>query len=491
MAGKIHIILLAAGQSRRFGGNKLLHRLRASEASKEMQEGMPDNGKELYKYLPDTIESLPGDLFGTKCIVSQYPEIMEEMKVRNYQCVMNEMPDNGISHSIFLGISRLEELGAVSEEDAVMFGVCDQPFLKAETLLGLLEMYQKSGRGIGCVRFQERSGNPVIFSAKYLAELKELQGDRGGKQVLKRHPEDVAYYEVEDEAELRDIDTREMLGMAADSAGKQAAKEKGNILTVTGLSEKEHAVIAIVGAGGKTTLAYRLAHELLMAGKRVLVTTTTHMMKPEEHFIEWNEGKTAEENIEQIKDCLENQILRVNVIQSGEEKLHVLMYGRSEQAYTVGIRTQDAKIKGIPEEHFHLLAETVDFLIVEADGSKRLPFKVPAAHEPVIPKETDYVIGVIGFPAAGKPIAEVSHRPEEVAGFLEKSVTDRVEFADIRKVMLSPEGLLKGVHVPYTLILNRCPKEWDSEEKELFAEKQIVFCDEMEMLTQEMTLYKI
>lgn len=427
MVGKIHIILLAAGQGRRFGGNKLLHRL---------------EGKELYRYLPDTLQSLSGERIGVRCIVSQYPEIIDEMNRRNYQCVMNEMPELGISHSIFLGISRLEEMQALSGGDAVLFGVCDQPYLKAETLQGFLEAYQKSGKGIGCVRCGDKSGNPVIFDVKYLEELKALQGDRGGKRVVKKHPEDVCYYEVSDARELQDIDTRKRLWELAFAEDAEA------LLAEAGLERRAQAVIAVVGAGGKTTIAYALAGALQRAGKKVLVTTTTHMFEPEEHYIEWEKTKTTDENLRKITETV----------------------SACADVWTVGVRAGNAKIKGIPEE-IKKLSETVEFLIVEADGSKQMPFKVPAAHEPVIPACADYVIGVMGYPAIGKAIRDVSHRPGDVAAFLGKELTETITAGDMINVMTSKNGLLKDVHVPYTLILNRCPRKADEDFIEKYEKK--------------------
>src|SRR5579859_695298 len=42
-----------------------------------------------------------------------------------------------------------------------------------------------------------------------------------------------------------------------------------------------HPLIAIVGAGGKTTTMYTLASELAQRGKRVITTTTTQIFYPE------------------------------------------------------------------------------------------------------------------------------------------------------------------------------------------------------------------
>ena len=52
-----------------------------------------------------------------------------------------------------------------------------------------------------------------------------------------------------------------------------------------------------------------------------------------------------------------------------------------------------------------------DYIFAEADGSKHLPLKAHAAHEPVIPPEANQTILVLGASGFGKPIAAAAHRP--------------------------------------------------------------------------------
>ena len=190
MNGKIHVILLAAGNSIRFGSNKLLHKI---------------DGKPLYQFLPDTLKKVKS-CDGVHCIVSQYKEILEQMEERGYQCVKNDKPEDGIAHSIRLGIECLEEIGALRKEDAILFGVCDQPYVQAETIEGLLEAYRKSNKGLGCLCKDGRLGNPAVFGTAYVSELKTLMKDQGGKKVINRHLEDLCQSEVVSSLELEHID---------------------------------------------------------------------------------------------------------------------------------------------------------------------------------------------------------------------------------------------------------------------------------------------
>ena len=56
-------------------------------------------------------------------------------------------------------------------------------------------------------------------------------------------------------------------------------KPEFSLISMLKIRPEKHRLIAVVGAGGKTTLIYELARELKKAGYRAAVTTTTHMYK--------------------------------------------------------------------------------------------------------------------------------------------------------------------------------------------------------------------
>lgn len=195
---KVALVLLAAGDSRRFGDNKLLADV---------------EGKPMYRHIVDAVAALPAGVFDKKVVVSQYPEILEDMRHEGFETVENRQSALGISHSVALGLSHMIGSGAESvrpEERiaAVCFSVCDQPWLKAETIAALIDGFLKSGKGMACLSCGGKVGNPAVFSAEYFPELLELTGDTGGRRVILRHPEDVYHCEVKDEKELADIDER-------------------------------------------------------------------------------------------------------------------------------------------------------------------------------------------------------------------------------------------------------------------------------------------
>lgn len=197
--GRLAVILLAAGDSRRFGSNKLLYEL---------------NGKPMCFHILEQIAALPEDMAEKKILVTQYEEIQKEAKKQGFLTVENRNSSLGISHSLHLGMKALEkewegqnEGGGDENVDAVMCAVCDQPWLRQDTIQRLIRQWRVCGKGIACLGYHGEPGNPVIFTRKYFPELLALKGDAGGKRVLCRHREDVYICEA-DPQELQDIDIR-------------------------------------------------------------------------------------------------------------------------------------------------------------------------------------------------------------------------------------------------------------------------------------------
>ena len=149
-------------------------------------------------------------------------------------------------------------------------------------------------------------------------------------------------------------------------------------------------IVAFTGGGGKTSLIYYLAEKFSGEGKRVIITTTTHMAwEPERPF-------AVAEDAAGIRQLLDQ-------------------YGYVTAAYH---KAGQPKISGPDREILEKLSGLCDVLLVEADGAKRLPLKVPAQWEPVIPEIAEVVVGVIGLDCIGKNISDTAHRPDDVADFL-------------------------------------------------------------------------
>ena len=149
-------------------------------------------------------------------------------------------------------------------------------------------------------------------------------------------------------------------------------------------------VTAIIGGGGKTTLMECLAEEL-SAQARVIVCTTTHIYP------------------EQNMPCL---------VSTSEAEIAAEL--ARTRCVCVGSASESGKYSA-PELPFCTLCALASYVIVEADGSKRLPAKAHAAWEPVLPPERNRTVCVFGASALGQPIQDAAHRPELFASLAEVS----------------------------------------------------------------------
>ena len=215
------------------------------------------------------------------------------------------------------------------------------------------------------------------------------------------------------------------------------------LLEALAIDEETTPVIAIVGGGGKTSLIFRLMEEFAAGGKKVIVTTTTHMAyEADRPFAE--DGDTAQ---------ICNQLKKFG--------------------YTVAasLDRSKGKVGCLPEEKLSELKKLCDVLLIEADGAKHLPLKVPGEWEPVIPEFVDLIIGVVGMDALGEPIRKTCHRPEKVAALLGKRMEEAVTEDDIVKIAVSEEALRKCVgERKYRILLNKADLSGKAEAAEKIAE---------------------
>jgi len=183
---RIGCVVMAAGDARRFGENKL---------------AAVFDGRMLVQR---ALEAVPAEEFCAVAVVTQYPEVEALAEKSGFIPVHNPHPDWGISHTIRLG------LGALGDCDGALFQVSDQPLLRRESIQAEVEFFRRHpdklvGLSHGGVR-----GNPCIFPAAYFPELLSLTEDHGGSSVIRSHEEDLLLVEVPAE-ELEDVDTPQAL----------------------------------------------------------------------------------------------------------------------------------------------------------------------------------------------------------------------------------------------------------------------------------------
>ena len=173
--------------------------------------------------------------------------------------------------------------------------------------------------------------------------------------------------------------------------------------------------IAVVGSGGKTTLIKKLASRYRSEGKNVLITTTTHM------FVE--------------EDTL--------LTDDADTIIGVLR----ETGYAMAGIPEGEKIKALSQKTYEKVCSFADVVLVEADGSKRLPLKYPNASDPVIPENTDEIIVVCGLNAIGQKAKDVCHRLELVKACL--GIADETMITASHVQRLVTEGYLKPLKASY------------------------------------------
>jgi probable selenium-dependent hydroxylase accessory protein YqeC len=203
-----------------------------------------------------------------------------------------------------------------------------------------------------------------------------------------------------------------------------AFEESTPLMESFGLGARE--MISLVGAGGKTTLMFRLAKELACIGKKVITTTTTKIMEPSQE---------------------ESPSLFVD---SEDEKIKAFVGRHLAQSHHITIareRLGSKKLRGVSPELIAALwhAGQMDYLIVEADGAAGRPVKAPREGEPVIPQETTLVVALLGVDGMDLELGEEHvFRPEQVSRLTGlppgSSMTDEA----MAVLLTHPDGIFKG-----------------------------------------------
>jgi len=184
----IWAVILAAGESRRMGRQKLL--------------------------LPFGETTVVGAVVGTACasrvdqvlavLGADRDAVRQEIEPLGIDFAINEDFKMGMVSSVQAGFRALP---ADAEAAVVMLG--DQPFLPASVVDAVVEAYRRSGKGIVVPAFQGRRGHPVLVDLKFRDEVLALDPADGLRRLMRAHPKDVFEAEVEDANILRDMDVPE------------------------------------------------------------------------------------------------------------------------------------------------------------------------------------------------------------------------------------------------------------------------------------------
>ncbi|WP_376791884.1 selenium cofactor biosynthesis protein YqeC [Thermoflexus sp.] len=212
-------------------------------------------------------------------------------------------------------------------------------------------------------------------------------------------------------------------------------------------------VVAFVGAGGKTTMAWRLLHELGRPESPAVWTTTTHIAEP--ILPEGTGLLRAEDPTPELIRGLLRRLPRWILVARRTEALPEPPDGPYP--------AHPWKLKGLSPEGLDRLIPAVPEAswIIEADGARRMLLKWPAEHEPALPAEIDAVAVVASLEALGRPIGAVAHRAAlavtHLGGRLEDPVTPEWLAALICHPMGGQKGIPPGARRILVLTRERAP----------------------------------
>ena len=239
----IHIIYMAAGNSRRFGSNKLFYELDGKpmyrhlfdhlieikdrynnleniRTNKRLDSDEMDTDTVIDTYIGTDIDLSKKAEKNTKnaesssplidiTVVTRYREILDYCSsIPDCHAVLSPDSEKGISYTIKAGIMAVQEQKKTGMQDYYMFAVADQPYLKSQSVIKLIDkvLENKGDKQLTfSLRCGDAVGNPCVFNSSLIPQLLSLEGDKGGRSVAKKH--DCVYVDIADESELMDIDT--------------------------------------------------------------------------------------------------------------------------------------------------------------------------------------------------------------------------------------------------------------------------------------------
>lgn len=187
------------------------------------------------------------------------------------------------------------------------------------------------------------------------------------------------------------------------------------------LELSSHELISLVGGGGKSTLLFALGGSLR---GEVILTTTTRM------------GEKQTNSMTPLM-APSDEALTTAVHRRGR----ILVWDHLE----AGSANQPGKAVGVSPDTADRWFDLADHVVVEADGSRQMPFKAPAPHEPQLPGRSTVVVAVIGADAIGRCIGDQCFRPMRVAAIAGCGPYDRLTPERAARVLADDRGSRKGV----------------------------------------------
>jgi molybdenum cofactor cytidylyltransferase len=188
-------IILAAGQSQRFGSDKLLHDLQYHELNKPMILHSLKPWLDVFELINIVVRADNHSLINM-LENSEFTSRLTLIRVTNAA--------SGMSASLVTGIDTNKEA------DGWLIGLADMPYIKSSVIIDSLEALE-AGADITLPIFDGQRGHPVGFASLFRSQLLALTGDKGAKKIINSSPDKITFITSPDSGIWQDIDTRENL----------------------------------------------------------------------------------------------------------------------------------------------------------------------------------------------------------------------------------------------------------------------------------------
>lgn len=184
----IWAVILAAGESKRMGGAKLL---------------LPFGEKTIIENVLDNV--IQSKVENILVVLGSAREKIEQ-KIKNYSLKIAFNPNfrSGMLSSVHAGFQALPE-----NAQAALVVLGDQPSISTSVINELIDAYKRTRKGIVLPVYKSERGHPVLIDMKYRSEIENLSPDIGLRGTVYNHPEDILEVEVRSQSILGDIDYME------------------------------------------------------------------------------------------------------------------------------------------------------------------------------------------------------------------------------------------------------------------------------------------
>ena len=350
---RIVCVIMASGEGKRFGSNKLLAFFRGAP----LYHGILKATTPLFKAAPQ--ESSPRDLL----VVTRHMEIAAWCRENGVRVLLHDLQERNQAIRLALaalncadGCTAAEPLpddstASESLPDGCLFCPADQPLVTEESIDRMIKAFQKAPDRIIRLSYQGTEGSPVLFPASLFPELAALPPGTGGREVIRRHPELVTAVEAQFPEELKDVDVPEALRELEEDAPGALRELEEDVPFRVAKAPHEQNDLRFTIPDRRFTLAVRAAAILIHEG-RVLLERT---IGKNEYYLPGGHvqplEKTDETLIRELREELHSEMEITGFAGVGE--LFFPWEGRTIQQlcfyYRVRFRTEKGA-PGIPAE---------------------------------------------------------------------------------------------------------------------------------------------